>query len=528
MSYTSLSFLAFVAATCLLYFIIPKKFRWIVLLAASTAFYVINAKWNTVYIFLSAAVLYFAALLIERETKAYKAAKEGLQKEERKLLKKKSDRKKRLYLTIGVIADLSMLLVLKYTGFFISAAGNIISLFGGKGNFEIIRFILPLGISYYTLTGISYLTDVYRGEIASQKNPAKLALFLIYFPGIVEGPFSRYGELSQTLFEGNRFSYSRFLSGFIRICWGFFKKLALADRTGVIVDAVFADNTAFGGAGILMAIIGYTFQIYCDFSGCMDIVIGISEILGVRLSENFNQPFFSKSIDEFWRRWHITLGAWLKDYVFYPISLSSWNKKLSQAGRKKFGSYYGSLIAASAALFFVWILIGFWHGSGLKYIFYGLYYFLLMMLGKYLQPMCDKILALLKIKRENKAYGIFQTVRTILLVCIGMLIFRASSLHEALLMFRGVFTSFSLKSIADGSLLKAVGMQEADLAVIISGLLVIIVVGVLREKGVDIRKKILSRHLYVFITLFVLMLAIIILGKYGADSQGSAFLYGQF
>lgn len=524
MSYSSLGFLVFTVITGVFYFIIPKKHRWAVLLTASLTFYAINSKFLTVFILLSTAVLFIFAKLIDKQNGLYKEQKSKLEKSERKALKAKTDKTKQFYIALAVIIDAAFLLVLKYTGFFMATAEGIFSLFGADLGIKPISFILPLGISYYTLTGISYVTDVYRGITPAEQNPLKLLLFLSFFPHIVEGPFSRYSELSPQLFEGSSFNYLRLKSGLIRVLWGLIKKIVLADRAAFLVNAVFDDPSAFSGANSLFAVLFYTFQIYAEFSGCMDIVCGVSEMLGINLSENFRQPFFSKSIDEFWRRWHITLGAWLKDYVFYPISLSKSSKKLSGFCRKKLGGYYGSLIPVAYALFFVWFLNGFWHGASWKYVFYGIYYYALMMLGKILKPLFDKA----KFNRDNKAFKAFQIIRTNLIVFAGMLIFRSHDLKTAGYMFKSIFTSFNLSVFADGSIVKYENFTINDFIIVIIGVLALLFVGILKEKGINIRERILERHyLLTWVILMVFIFTLIIFGIYGGDTV-STFIYGQF
>lgn len=494
------------------------------MLVASIIFYAINSKLLTVFILLSTAVIFVFAKLIDKQNKLYKSQKSQLEKTERKSLKLKTDKTKRLYVTFAIIIDAAFLLVLKYSGFFAGTAGSILSFFGVELSVKAISFILPLGISYYTLTGISYIMDVYRGNVEAENNPLKLLLFLSFFPHIVEGPLARYGDLSAQLFEGSSFDYTRLKSGFIRVLWGLIKKIVLADRAAFLVNAVFSEPSDFSGANILLAVLLYTFQIYTEFSGCMDIVCGISEMLGINLAENFRQPFFSKSIDEFWRRWHITLGAWLKDYVFYPVSLSKSSKKLSAFCRKKLGGYYGTLIPAAYALFFVWLLNGFWHGASWKYVFYGLYYYILMMLGKLLKPLFDKV----KFNRENKTFNAFQIIRTDIIVFIGMLIFRSPNLKDTGTMLKSIFTSFNFSVFTDGSILNYENFTPSDFIIIVIGVSALLFVGILKEKGINIRGKILERSfLLTWAILLSFIFILIIFGIYGGDTV-STFIYGQF
>ncbi len=524
MSYASLGFIIFAAITVLLYFVVPQKYRWYVLLAASVVFYEVNSMLLSVFIVASSITLFLFAREIDAGNKLYASKKADLTKEVRKELKAKTEKKNKAFLVSAVLINAAILLVIKYFGFFVGTANSVLSLFGVQALSNPINIALPLGISYYTLTGISYITDVYRNKIEAENNPLKLFTFLSFFPHIVEGPFSRYGELSPRLFGGSKFDLERAKSGLIRLLWGFMKKIVLADRAAFAVNAVFAAPTDFTGGDALLAVLLYTFQIYAEFSGCMDIVCGISEILGISLAENFRQPFFSGSIDEFWRRWHITLGAWVKDYVFYPVSLSKASKKLSGACRKKLGSYYGMFVPVAYSLFFVWFFNGFWHGASWKFVFYGLYYYILMMFGRSLKPAFDKI----KLNRSSKGYSVFSILRTDIIVFGGMLIFRSHDLKTAWHMLESVFTNFGFSEFFGGSIFKAEGFTAYDFIIIAIGFFVLLVVGILREKNFDIRGKIVGSHYIVsWAVILVICFVIIIFGIYGAGANTS-FIYGQF
>lgn len=518
MSYTSVAFVVFLIVIFLVYFITPKKFKYILLTAASLIFYIINSKFLTLFVVASSLLTYGAGLLIEKQNTLFKQKKKELEKEERKKLKKQVTAKKRAVLTLGALLNIGILLVLKYTPFFISVFNTV-----SGASFDIIRFTLPLGISYYTLTTVSYMADVYRGQVHAEKNPVKLLLFVTFFPHIVEGPFARYGELSKTLFAGAPFDFDRFVNGFMRILFGLMKKMVFADRAGIFVNTVFENTDSAAGGNLLLAVILYTFQIYAEFSGCMDIVLGVGEVLGVTMSENFRRPFFSKSIDEFWRRWHITLGAWLRDYIFYPLSFSKPMKKIAAASLNKFGDYYGSLISSVLPLFCVWFTNGLWHGASVKYIVYGLYYFGLMMLGKFLKPVTDNLLKKMKINTESKPYALFSYLRTDMIVLFGMLLFRSSSLTQAGVITGRIFTSFGFTTLFGEN------FMPVDLIIVLIGALLLFAIGLIEEKGVDIRRKLgETKFIVTWILLLVMCFLLIIFGKYGAGSGASPFIYGQF
>ncbi|KAA3387769.1 MBOAT family protein, partial [Akkermansia muciniphila] len=299
-SITSFSFFVFLALAVLVYYCIPSKIRWCWLLISSAIFFVLSSGWEMIpYLLYGIVVTYTGAWLIQ-----YKC---------------KTDRQRKIVLIITLILTLIELVVLKYLNFFI-ATGNVFGkLFHLNIGLTSLSMIAPIGISYYTLSIIGYVIDVYRQTIAAQKNPFKFALFTCYFPQLVSGPITRYGEMEPQFFGKRTFDPKRIQFGLERMLWGLFKKLVISDRLAIIVSTVYADFYNYNGFYILFAVFIFAFRLYADFSGCMDIVLGASEIFGITLPENFDTPFFSETISEFWRRWHITLGLWSKDYILYPL-----------------------------------------------------------------------------------------------------------------------------------------------------------------------------------------------------------------
>lgn len=488
MSYASIEFLLFVLVLVFIYYIFPKKYRYIVLLIGSLIFYYLFSGKYIIFIILSSIITYFSGRLIE-----------------------KYNNKKKLILIVSILLNLSFLLVLKYNNFF----GDIFRLVGINIPYK--KFILPIGISYYTLETISYITDIYRKKISAEKNYLKVLLFLVYFPQIVEGPIANYSRLSKTLFNTDKFNYDNFVSSFVLIGWGFVKKLIIADRAGIFVNEVFKNN--YGGFILVVAIMLYTLQIYADFSGCIDIVSGVSELFGVKLDVNFKRPFFSTSIQEFWRRWHITLGTWLKEYIFYPISLSKVNMKLNMKVRKMKSKYISRFIITAFPLFFVWFFNGMWHGASFKYILYGLYYYILMMIGILFESVFKKIISIFKINTEVWSYKFFQAIRTILIVCFGMFLFRVDSFSQMNTMIHSKLSAS----------LFCLGLKKMDFALLAVGILVMLVVGILGELNINIRKELEKQNLlFKWMVYYLIIFSVIIFGIYGKGYDASSFIYGGF
>lgn len=529
MSYTSITFICFLLVTGIAYFLVPKRIQWGVLLAASLGFYVLSCGARVLLLVAACGILYGAGLLIGRLADGFAEKKKGLDKESRKALKKAVTRQKKYVVFGAVLLTLLMLLGTKYFNFFGSIGNGITGLLGMGAPIPVLKILMPLGISYYTLMGISYVVDVYRGTANPEKNPLMLLLYLCYFPHIIEGPFDRYTRLTTQFRTPHPFDYDRMTNGGIRLIWGLFKKFVIADRAGLIVNTIFADTASYGGSVQLAAVLLYTFQIYAEFSGCMDMVCGISQMFGVDMAENFKRPFFAVSINDFWRRWHITLGEWLKDYIFYPVSLSGHFQKINERLRRHIKSeHLTTLLPSAYALFFVWFANGMWHGASVKYIVYGLYYYALMMLGQALRPLSAKAMARLHIMRESRGYHLFEVLRTGLIVCFGMLIFRADTLQQAGSMFASIFTKFGAFQLFNGTLLVS-GIGVSDYVILALAFCLVLTISLLQERGVQIRQRLAAQMLPVrWMVYFGLLFAFIIFGAYGGNFTNTAFIYGEF
>lgn len=530
MAINSLNFIFFVAIVCFLYFIFPKKIKWTVILAASYIFYFLSSGKLIVFLLTSTVSIYISTLLMERIDKRTKQECKAIEdKEKKKKIKQKAKTTKKWIVALTILINFGILWILKYFNFMV---GNLNFIFE-KLHFQIEipfkKFILPLGISYYTLQAISYVIDVFRGKVSADKNLARVALFLSFFPQIVEGPIGRYDHLAMQLYEPHKFEYRRVKFGVQLMLWGYFKKMVIADRAALFVNTVFESYSNYCGITILFAIALYTLQIYAEFSGCMDIVRGVAQILGIDLAKNFERPFFSKSVQEFWRRWHITLGAWLKEYIFYPISFSKFTMKLTNNVKKIFkNSYISKLIPAAFALFFVWFFNGIWHGASWKYICYGLYYYTVMLVGMLLEPVLTKLIKKFKINTQTFSYKLWQMIRTTTIVLIGMLIFRARRLKVAWSIFKSIFTLNSIETLFNGKLFE-IGFKNGDFTILVVGTLIMFVVSLLQEKGYKIREKISEQNIvFRWMLYYGIIFAIIIFGIYGKGYDASSFIYGQF
>ena len=524
MSYSSVLYLLpFLGGTLLLYNVAPRRLRPGVLLLASYIFYLWNSPATLVFLLLATALVYYGGLFLESLSRTHAVAKAYLPREEKKSFKQAVTRQKKAVCAVVLVLLFGTLAMLKYYGWLSESVNAVLSLWD-LPRLPGWKLLLPLGISYYTLIAAGYLIDVYRGKISATRSVLQLALFLSFFPQIVEGPIARFSDSAEALMAGQRTSYRNLTFGAQRILWGLMKKMVVADRAAPFVAEVFGNTEKYGGAVLLCGGILFTVQIYMEFSGCMDIVLGSAELFGVTLPENFERPFFSASVSEFWRRWHITLGAWLRDYVFYSVSLSGGFARMSKAARARLNSFFANLIPAATALFCVWFCCGIWHGAGWKYLVYGMYYYGIMLAGM----LCEPLLAKLRPKNGGWWFRAFCILRTWVLVVIGMTLFRAESLADFGTIVSKVCTAFAPAALVDGTLLH-LGADGWDLIVIGIGCALILAVSLWQERGHSLRETVAARPLALrWCAYLALILCVVVFGAYGPGYEQVDFIYGQF
>jgi len=347
MALTGFTFMVLLALTVLVHFVVPKSWQWIVLLAASAVFYASFGIAQAGYVLITTAVSFLGALALHRLGGAAKL--EGADKPRIKR------QRRRLLIALAAV-QLALLLALKYAGMVFPSAGG---------------WIVPLGVSYFTLAAIGYVIDVYRGKYAPEKNPLRLLLFEICFLHIVQGPFGRYDQMGAQLRAQHSLSYDAIKHGAVRMLWGYMKKTVAADWFGVYVNAAFSQPDQYNGLTMAIAVVFFSLQMFMDFSGYMDIVCGAGQAMGIIVPENFDRPLGARSTAEFWRRWHITLGAWFRDYVFFPVTVSRPALKLAKALRGRGLARLAKLSPALLAMCAVWPLTGLWHGATWNFVLWG-------------------------------------------------------------------------------------------------------------------------------------------------------------
>ncbi len=407
MSITSVVFLAFLAVVVIAYWAVPnKKYQWCILLAASCIFYLSTGSRNMIFVLTTAVSAYLAARWMQRlsdtQNTYLKEHKAELTREDKKRIKRRGLVQRRWVMAGTMLLNFGILCYFKYLNFVLGQVGILAGFLSGRRSFwSPVDLLVPLGISFYTFQTMGYLADVYWEKVKPEKNFGKMLLFVSFFPQMTQGPISNYSQLSGALFAEHAFSYQDYSYGCQRMIWGFFKKLVVADLLSPYVTEIFASYGKYPGITVLVGAFLYSAQIYADFSGYMDIMCGFTETLGIRLAENFERPYFSKSIAEYWRRWHITLGAWFKTYIYYPIAVSGWNRNLAKRVQKKFGAAAGKSMPATVALVAVWLVTGLWHGASWGYIAWGGVNGLFIIFSLWMEPVYGKGKQKLGIREEG-------------------------------------------------------------------------------------------------------------------------------
>ncbi len=526
MLFTSYLFLAFLCVLFALYFLAPKKYQWCVLLVGSYVFYAFAGLWCLVFILFTTVSVYVISSLvgraISRENAYISQNKDTLSKEERKLYRTKA-KKKRLHILIcGLVLNFGVLAVLKYTAFAVTNINALIELFGGKA-LSVPDLLLPMGISFYIFQSCGYLIDVYRAKVQPEKNIAKLALFISFFPQLVQGPISRYSELSEQLVSPHKFSGKAFTFGLQRILWGYFKKLVIADRVLVAMNTLLGTPEEYTGAYVLLLILIYSVQIYADFTGGIDITIGIAEAMGIRLAENFDRPFSSHSTKEYWRRWHITMGTWFREYIFLPLSVTKTMMRLNRALTPKLGRVAASKIIAYSASLVTWFLTGLWHGAGWNFIVWGLLNCIIIIISETLEPLYEKFHKKFPRITSSAPYGGFMAVRTFLLMGVVRSLDCYRNVGLTFSMWGSMLTMRGFGELLTGGIFE-LGLTVADIIIVAVGIVIIFAV----SKIQNIREKLYERPVLCATLCSLLFICVLLFGAYGVGYDASQFIYNQF
>lgn len=520
----------FLVALFVAYYTIPKKYQWILLLVASYTFYALASVKYLLYIFVTTFSTFAAAKTVGAITSKQRSFldenKADMSKEERKAYNESMKKRKWKWLLFCFLFNFGLLAFLKYTNFAISNVNYIAMALGSDLQISFWNLVLPMGISFYTFKSISYMIDVYRGQYQPQENFFKFALFVSFFPQLVQGPISRYDYLSQTLYSEHAFDTTNISYGVQRILWGLFKKLVIADRLVIAVNEIVKNPDDYTGAFVLVGMLLYAFELYCDFTGGIDITIGIAQVLGIKVEENFQRPFFSKNIAEFWRRWHITMGTWFRDYMFYPISVSPRMLKISKASRAKFGDAIGKRVPVYLATMIVWFTTGLWHGATWNFIVWGMMNGLVIILSLEMKPFYEWFHRKFKVE-GTFWFKSFQVVRTILLMSSLRMFDTYRDVPLTFKMFWSMLTEYNYGELFSGALMN-LGLGASDYIVLAVGFVIVLSTSLIQRKG-SVRDRIMAKPVLVRnVVYYVLIMSILVFGAYGMDYDSNQFIYNQF
>ncbi len=501
----SLSFCLFVLITVTAYFC-AHRFRRVqrdIIIAASCVMIISLSSVGTLLISVTAAsAVFFMGRLIERKLENGKTLAG-------KLL---------MYAGVALVVA-----YLCYYKFFTSTYADIWYFFDGLG-IQFGELIVPLGISYYSLSLIAYILDVGHKKHPAEKNWLDFMEFILYFPSIIEGPINLYKKIMPQLKEAHSFNEGRVVSGLMRILWGYIKKIVIADRIGIIVSEILADEETCGLV-VFYAMILYSFQIYTDFSGGIDVMMGVSAILGISLAENFRAPLVAGSVTEYWQRWHMSLGEFMEKYIYYPIVL---NRTVMKLSRKIPIRYLQRAFSATAASVVVFVIVGIWHGTGWNYVVYGCYQALFVGSAVLLGPVWKSVRTRLMIRETAVSYRILTALRTFVILTFGRYFIKAADLEHTFALFARTFRSFNISALFDGTLLQY-GLDYKNLYLMIFCIFLVLFVDILAEKKISISKWILKQDVvFRYAAYLAGLFFIIIFGIYGSEYDSSAFIYQAF
>ncbi len=530
MTYTSLVFALFCLVLLLVYYVAPKKIQWIVLLIGSVVFYLFSGVKYILYVVITAFTTYITAILAHKNKREFAGKlpelKQTLSADEVRIAIKKNERKSRAFMLCAVAVDLGILIVLKYLDFVLS---NINTFLPQESALPLFSFVLPLGLSFYTFSAVGYVVDVNRGKYEPERNFAKFFLYLTYFPQIIQGPIPRFDQLASQLFAERKAEYKNLRDGFQLVLWGLFKKMVIADSVAAIVGAMLKNTATLSGIELWLGMFVWGIQLYTDFSGGIDVSRGVSQMFGITLDINFKRPYFAINLTDYWNRWHISLGNWLKDYFFYPVALSKGYSKVNKFVKKKFGKFIAKTVPVGVLSLILFTIIGIWHGANWGEVLFGVFNGVVVLISTLCEPLFVKIRKPLHMD-ESVFFRIFRSVRTFLIITIARVISLPSNIAIAgsmLLTMFGIRSSGASFFSFTGQMVQAGDFMRYLPALL--GCILLFIVSFLEEKGHSVRDLINAKPMFVRVAIASLgTVAIILFGAYGIGYVASNFIYSNY
>ena len=504
MLFNSWEFLIFFPIVVLVYFLIPRKIKYLWLLVTSYYFYMC---WNPKYIVLiafSTVATYASGVLLDQINGKQQAGA---------MAERTATRRRKLVVAGCFLVNLLILAFFKYWTFLIDNVNAVLGHFGARTIESRFSFVLPVGISFYTFQALSYTLDVYRGEIKAERNIFMYALFVSFFPQLVAGPIERSKNLLADIRDipnKKLWDFDRITRGLMLMLYGMFMKLVIADRISIFVDGVFNRFNKCGSAVLWLSAAGFALQIYCDFASYSTIAIGSAKVMGFTLMDNFDTPYFARSIKEFWRRWHISLSTWFRDYLYIPLGGSRC---------PRLRRYFNMMV--------VFLVSGLWHGAGWHFVAWGCLHGLFQIVGDVLAPVRKRAMELLRVKQDSRLHKLAQMLFTFLLVTIAWVLFRANTMSDAL----GYLSRmFGMLPKAKKAGIFSFGLDRIEWIILLGAITVLFLFSLARYNRHERAEELLARMWLPvrWAVLYALFFAIIIFGKYGPEYSQQAFIYFQF
>ncbi|WP_242928742.1 MBOAT family O-acyltransferase [Pontibacter vulgaris] len=489
MLFNSIEFLFFFPVVTLLFFLLPHRFRWALLLAASCLFYMFFKPVYILILFFTIVIDYYAGIFLENS---------------------KTQKEKKKYLIASLIANIGVLAIFKYYNFLNDNITSLGDVFGVENPIPYLTILLPIGLSFHTFQAMSYTFEVYRGHQKAERHFGIYALYVMFYPQLVAGPIERPQNILHQFHERQYFDYARVVAGLQLMAWGFFKKIVIADNLAIMVDQVYNNPTEYTGISLVIATIFFAFQIYCDFSGYSDIAIGSAQVMGFTLMKNFNRPYFSKTIAEFWTRWHISLGTWFRDYLYIPLGGSRVTK---------WRWYYN--------IFIVFMVSGLWHGASWTFIVWGALHGFYQIFGYLTKDFRNSLANSLGLTASPTIYKVLQVATVFVLVCIAWVYFRANSLADANYIVYNAFAGIgNISEVFSGDLRHLVFLDTNPKVFYIGVLSVIFMewVHLIQRQG-SVRAMVNQKPVWQRWSLYYAVVAVVLLLGHFGEGQ---FIYFQF
>lgn len=498
MLFNSLHFLIFFPIVILICFSLPAKIRYLWLLAASYYFYMCWDARYVLLLFLSTLITWLSGLGIEWC-------------KERGWSQEKCIRAKKFCVALSVFLNIGVLCYFKYTNFFLEnlqAAAKALNISLNVPEFNI---VLPIGISFFTFQALSYTLDVYREDIYAEKNFFRYALFVSFFPQLVAGPIERSKNLLRQLAVPARFKWENAHGGLLLMLWGFFLKMVLADRVAIFVDTVYGGYKQYNGGVLLVASLLFAIQVYCDFYGYSVIAAGAAKVLGYELMDNFNSPFYASTVSELWRRWHISLNSWFRDYLYIPLG----------------GNQKGA-VRKYINIVIVFFVSGLWHGANWTYVVWGMLNGIYQMAGQWLMPFRNGLVKVLHLDRDSYSHKLMKVLITFLLFDFSVIFFRAASLSEACEIIAAIGTGFHPALLFDGSLYSC-GLDQRNFTLMMYSIILLFIVDFFKYKGIRLRELLMKQeYWFQWLVISGSIVFIMLTGIWGSAYEATNFIYFQF